>query len=260
MIFYKKKIAAPDAEWIVMIHGMGGSINTWKYQVEALDKEYNLFLFDLDGHGNSDYNEESTDYKPYQMAVMLNELLEKEKISEFHIVAFSLGTEVAMEYVRLFPDKIKRLVLGGPVLNCSLAKKGLFRFARFLSIVLPLKISYGICARIIMPKKNHKRGRSIFIREALKMRKKAFTSWLVKLSGTKQKINQYVDAINSNLIPTIFITGNEDYMFLKGTRKLASRINNSSLEVIADCGHICVIEKRDIFNEETIKFLKNIDT
>lgn len=31
MIYFEKKIIATDAEWIVMIHGMGGSISTWQF-------------------------------------------------------------------------------------------------------------------------------------------------------------------------------------------------------------------------------------
>ena len=41
-------------EWILLIHGLGGSINTWKYQIEDL-KEYNLIAVDLEGHGGSEF-------------------------------------------------------------------------------------------------------------------------------------------------------------------------------------------------------------
>ena len=37
-------------EWVLLIHGLGGSINTWKYQIEDL-KGYNILAVDLEGHG-----------------------------------------------------------------------------------------------------------------------------------------------------------------------------------------------------------------
>ena len=40
-------------EWVLLIHGLGGSINTWKYQIEDL-KGYNILAVDLEGHGGSD--------------------------------------------------------------------------------------------------------------------------------------------------------------------------------------------------------------
>ena len=34
-------------EWVVFIHGMGGSTKTWARQIEAFSKSYNLLLLDL---------------------------------------------------------------------------------------------------------------------------------------------------------------------------------------------------------------------
>ena len=38
-------------EWVVFIHGLGGSTKTWKKQIDAFSKNYNLLLLDLPGHG-----------------------------------------------------------------------------------------------------------------------------------------------------------------------------------------------------------------
>ena len=39
-----------STEWVLLIHGLGGSINTWKYQIKDL-KDYNVLAVDLEGHG-----------------------------------------------------------------------------------------------------------------------------------------------------------------------------------------------------------------
>ena len=41
-------------EWVLLIHCLGGSINTWKYQINDLN-EYNVIAVDLEGHGGSDF-------------------------------------------------------------------------------------------------------------------------------------------------------------------------------------------------------------
>ena len=42
-------------EWVVFIHGIGGSTKTWKRQIDLFSEKYNLLLLDLPGHGyNSD--------------------------------------------------------------------------------------------------------------------------------------------------------------------------------------------------------------
>ena len=42
-------------EWVVFVHGIGGSTKTWNKQVADFSEHYNLLLLDLPGHGlNSD--------------------------------------------------------------------------------------------------------------------------------------------------------------------------------------------------------------
>ena len=45
--------AGVDAPWLVFVHGAGGSIRTWKYQIEAFRPHYRLLLIDLRDHGFS---------------------------------------------------------------------------------------------------------------------------------------------------------------------------------------------------------------
>ena len=43
----------PEADWVLMVHGAGGSTRTWRKQVEAFREDYNLLLVDLPGHAGS---------------------------------------------------------------------------------------------------------------------------------------------------------------------------------------------------------------
>ena len=39
-------------DWVLLIHGLGGSIRTWKYQIRDL-QDFNVIAVDLEGHGGS---------------------------------------------------------------------------------------------------------------------------------------------------------------------------------------------------------------
>ena len=43
----------PDAPWLVFVHGAGGSIRTWKFQIDAFAPHFRLLLIDLRDHGYS---------------------------------------------------------------------------------------------------------------------------------------------------------------------------------------------------------------
>ncbi len=40
-------------EWVVFVHGIGGSTKTWSKQIDAFSEQYNLLLLDLPGHGQN---------------------------------------------------------------------------------------------------------------------------------------------------------------------------------------------------------------
>ena len=39
--------------WMIMIHGFGGTKNTWKHQVDEFQDYFNLMLIELPGHGET---------------------------------------------------------------------------------------------------------------------------------------------------------------------------------------------------------------
>ncbi len=44
-----------SAEWMVFVHGAGGSTNTWLRQIVFFKQHFNLLLFDLRDHGQSKF-------------------------------------------------------------------------------------------------------------------------------------------------------------------------------------------------------------
>ncbi|MFM7629917.1 MAG: alpha/beta fold hydrolase, partial [Algoriphagus sp.] len=58
-------------------------------------------------------------------------------------------------------------------------------------------------------------------------------------------------------IPTLYIMGDQDVMFLEPVRKLVRVHKSSLLEVLDNCGHVVNVEKPDQFNQLSLAFLKN---
>ena len=53
--------------------------------------------------------------------------------------------------------------------------------------------------------------------------------------------------------------GQEDYMFLPSIEKLVNLHKSASLVIIPNCGHVVNVDKPSIFNEKTLKFLRNLN-
>ena len=59
-------------------------------------------------------------------------------------------------------------------------------------------------------------------------------------------------------IPTLYIMGEEDHMFLPSISKLVRNHISSTLYIIPECGHVVNVEQPEIFNSQVLKFIKNI--
>ncbi len=242
-------------EWVLLIHGLGGSINTWKYQIEDLN-EYNVLAVDLEGHGGSAF--EKRRRLLTRSASEINEILESENIEKVHVIALSLGTLVAMEFAYLYKEKVKSILLAGFVLNMGIGYKSLLAILEGIKYFVPKKVFYPVFANLMMPRKNHKKSRDIFIRESVKMKSVAFRMWLSELFRTQFKLNEYLISIEESKLPVMFISGKQDYFFVNSVKRTQKKINDASLYFIEKCGHVCSIEKHNEFNCLMIDFLHEI--
>ena len=94
---------------VLLIHGMGGSSQTWREVVAHLATRHRVIAPDLLGHGQSD--KPRADYSLGAFAVWLRDLLNELGISRVTLVGHSLGGGVAMQFAHQHPEYVERLVL-----------------------------------------------------------------------------------------------------------------------------------------------------
>ncbi|MCF9489912.1 alpha/beta fold hydrolase, partial [Vibrio parahaemolyticus] len=51
LLFHKTFVHPTSQEWVVFVHGAGGSSSIWFKQIKAYKQHFNLLLIDLRGHG-----------------------------------------------------------------------------------------------------------------------------------------------------------------------------------------------------------------
>ena len=94
---------------VLLVHGMGGSSQTWREVLPHLASRHRVIAPDLIGHGQSD--KPRTDYSLGAFAVWLRDLLDQLGVSRVTLVGHSLGGGVAMQFAHQHPEYIERLVL-----------------------------------------------------------------------------------------------------------------------------------------------------
>ena len=169
MLYFKKILNSNSKEWCVFIHGAGGSSSIWHKQVKAYSENFNLLLIDLRGHGKSKDLKTSKNYSFEMIAQDVIEVVEFNKIPSAHFIGVSLGTIIIYQIFALKPSIVKSMIFSGAITRLNIKSRLLLRIGRILNPFLPYMTLYTLLARIIMPKKNHKTSRILFINEAKKL-------------------------------------------------------------------------------------------
>jgi pimeloyl-ACP methyl ester carboxylesterase len=249
MLYYEIHNGIKD-QWVIFLHGIGGSVKTWKKQINAF-QDYNLLLIDLPGHGGSkDY----TDITITSVNESIKEVLDYLKIDKADFVSLSLGSLVAIYFAIHNPKMVRSLVLGGSVININGTYKRWMKIAYKCRCLIPYRMMYKLLAIIMMPKKKHSLSRKIFIRESLRMSKKMFFAWFEYVMQILHS-EEIIKKLKSLKLKIFFISGAEDRCFLSGTVQSVKEIGCCSLAIIKDCGHVCSIEKAQEFNKHTLNFI-----
>jgi len=245
-------------DWVTFVHGAGGSSSIWFKQIRSFSSVFNVLVLDLRGHGNSQHVLKEAFNEKYTFDSITHDIVEvidHLNIKVSHFTGISLGTILIRNLAEKHPERVKSMIMGGAIMKLNLKSQFLMRVGVLFKSVVPYLVLYKLFAFIIMPKKNHKKSRLIFVNEAKKLYQKEFVRWF-KLTS---EINPLLHFFRTKdiKIPTFYIMGEEDHLFLPAIKKIVEIHLKSTLLIIENCGHVVNIEQAKIFNQKSIQFIKN---
>lgn len=238
-----------QAPLLVLMHGFGASTFSWREVAKPLAQLGDVIAYDRPAFGFTDRPTEWTGANPYGFEgnfKILDGLIAKFGTKrEIVLVGQSAGGQLAAEYARLNPAKVKALILVdpailttgggpegidwlyqipqiaklGPILVSSIATSGddLLRKSFYSQTVLTQAVYDGYHAPL-----------------KVKGWEKAFWNF-----ATAPRKNQLAKNLGTLLTPSLLITGDSDTVVpTKDTVRLDSLIPNSELEVIEKAGHL----------------------
>lgn len=245
-------------EWVTFVHGAGGSSSIWFKQLRDFKQNFNVLILDLRGHGDSKPKFKDTFNVKYTFESITQDIVEVVdflNIKSSHFIGISLGTILIRNLAEKRPDLVKSMIMGGAILKMNFRSQVLMKLGNTFKSVVPYMLLYKLFAFIIMPKKNHKKSRLLFVNEAKKLYQKEFIRWF-KLTSEINPLLRFFRAKDIK-IPTLYIMGSEDHLFLPSIKDTVKKHIKSSLLVIENCGHVVNVEKPEKFNTNSISFILN---
>ncbi|PFG45835.1 pimeloyl-ACP methyl ester carboxylesterase [Vibrio sp. ES.051] len=257
LLFHKTYLHPTSNEWVVFVHGAGGSSSIWFKQIKAYKQHFNLLLIDLRGHGKSNQLLKELIRNRYTFTEVTQDILkvlDYLKIQSAHFVGMSLGTIIVRNLAELSSSRVRSMVLGGAITRLNTRSQILVKLGNFCKHILPYMWLYRLFAYIVMPQRNQRESRHLFIREAKKLCQKEFKRWFILAADVNPLMKYFKD--RELLIPTLYLMGERDYMFIQPVKEMVAAHKFSVLREIPNCGHVCNVERPEDFNQYSIAFIK----
>src|SRR5262245_45722375 len=97
------------SEALVLIHGWTQNIDAWREQIPELAKRNRVIAIDLPGHSESD--KPKTKYSMDYFARAVEAVMQHAKVNRAVLVGHSMGTPVARQFYRKYPEKTIAIVI-----------------------------------------------------------------------------------------------------------------------------------------------------
>lgn len=236
---------------LLLLHGLGGSIESWTNNIGFLSTKFRVIALDLPGFGISD--KPKIDYSINFYVSFLEKFIKRIKLSHFFIIGSSLGGHIAVEFTLRNRKIVDKLILISPAGSLPKTFKGTKELKMYVRIV-DAKSSRDV-SKILTSIDNSMVNRSyadaIYKRLSLPGAKEAFISAL-KGSAMAPRYNNKLEKIDTDML---IIWGKEDRMIpLRFIRPFLEH-GKSRIIILEKCGHRPHVENPKLFNKVVKDFL-----
>ncbi|PYQ35044.1 MAG: hypothetical protein DMF57_04295 [Acidobacteria bacterium] len=224
---------------LILLHGLGGSADWWRHNIEALEREHRVYALDLVGFGRNRFflRRSSLPLAFDELAALLARWIESEFHEPVHVVGNSMGGHVAIHLAARRPDLVRSLVLVN-------------------STGIPFEIAPGAhLANLIVPRGAMSFAR-ILARDIFRAGPTAMTVAFTRLLRDDAR-----PTMRRLTMPVLLLWGERDPLVpLTYARQMLEAIPNARLVVIPYAGHVPMWENPRAFNDALLAFFRTVES
>lgn len=243
-----------EGEPLLLIHGLGSSMDDWEWQVPVLRHAFTVVTYDVRGHGKTGKPVEA--YSMSQFSNDASRLVTALALGPMHVVGLGLGGMIAFQLAVNYPNLVRSLVIvnSGPEMIPRTMRER-FAIARQKLIVETMGMSRmgkGLADRLF-PRPEHASRRTAFVARWSRNDKRAYKRVLDAMIGWS-----IADRLGDIDCQVLVLAADHDDTPLARKRAYAARMRNASLVVIPDSHHALPMECPEQFNNALCCFLSTV--
>ena len=249
---------------VILLHGGGGSIEVWVYNIAELAQHHRVFAFDMVGTGLSD--KPVVSYSLDYQLQFLNRLLDTLGLQQASFIGHSMGGGILLKLALESPERVQKLGLissFGLGREIDIYDRLLAAFPAIANLIPPSRSSVRwvlnncVYNPKLVPEEWVELG---FQRFNLPGQREALISLLttnLNFWGVRRDVfSPIVQQLESIKAPTLVVWGKQDSIIPVAHAYVASqKIPNASLHIFERCGHWAQVEYPRKFNHLVTEFL-----
>lgn len=242
---------------LIFLHGFPFNGSSWDPQVEYFKNKYDVLAPDLRGHRNGPY--EAGAWMIAHFADDLKHLMVENKIDKAVICGLSMGGYIALHFAEQYPEMVAGLILCDTQAGADsnevkdkryitiqkIQNEGLSHFAQDFS-------KAALSETTLKEKPEIQKSLAAMINEN---NVENITKTLAALASRRDS-SVYLSAFS---FPVMVLVGADDKITPPAmAQKISEGINNCTLHMIEEAGHMSNLEQPAIFNQYIETFMEKI--
>lgn len=231
---------------ILLTHGYSSTARMWDGQIEPLSRDHTLILWDMRGHGESDYPDDPALYSEEATVADMTAILDAVNAKQAVIGGLSLGGYMSLAFHRAHPQRVKALLIvdTGPGFKNDEARQGWNETA--------MKTAARFECDGLAPLQRASAERA-------GARHRSADGLVLAARGMlTQRDARVIESLPDIRVPALVVVGADDTPFLKAADYMAAKIPGASKVIIPNAGHAANIDEPGLFNKAIGAFLRGV--
>lgn len=235
---------------MVLLHGLGGSLNDWEYQIPVFAQHYRVIAPDLRGFGETPRGRRLGSVPRF--AADVHAFLQALGVTECVLIGHSMGGAVALQYTLDQPHSVQRLVIANSVPSFQPRSwRHVVEFSYRVAVMAllgPARLS-AISAHRMFPDDAAERAKVIE-----RGRRNSRHSYLTALTSLARW--SVIDRLGELTMPVLVVASEHDYFGHEETVLFAHALPRARLRQFDGAHHGLPSEFPDAFNAAVLRFLQ----
>jgi pimeloyl-ACP methyl ester carboxylesterase len=251
---------------VIFVHEFAGDHRAWEAQMRHFGQRYRAITYAARGYPPSDVPHAVESYSQARAADDIAAVLDHLRIDKAHVVGLSMGGFATLHFGFRHAARALSLCVAGCGYGAEKGQQDKFRaevaaVAAFLDErgieAFAAKYAYGP-TRVQFANKDP-RGFDEFKRQLAQHSPVGARNTQLGVQGERPSLYDLKDQMKTLMVPTLILTGDEDWPCLQPALLMKQAIPSAALSVMPNCGHTINLEDPDQFNRLVGDFIAQVD-